>query len=185
MGISIYFAVIPGTIGAVVILVLAVLAGRQPPHHLGTWITGMVLLGISVLFHTAVAVGGSVNGSVMGALPVIIGTSSLAIGLIAAVWRPAWVGWMFIGTAITLPALVWLAQMTVATGDTEGFPALAMLMTYGVPSLIIGGLLVLSALDEALFTNEAGSGRAKTYHGLDDAEHEERDQGHHPVTRHR
>lgn len=134
-----------GLIASAVVVVLALRAGRQPPVHRIPWVLALVALGGSVLFHGSIAVVMLTNADGWSGVVVGMGTIALAGALLAAVWRAAWGGWLLIATAALQPALLWLLQAVTATSSTEGLPPEGMAMTYSVPAVITGVLLLISA----------------------------------------
>ena len=134
-----------GLIASAVIAVLALRAGRQPPLHRVPWILALVALAGSVVFHGSIAVVMLANADGWSGAVVGMGTLALAGTVVAAIWRPAWAGWALVASAILQPALLWLLQAVAATSSAEGLPPEGMAMSYSMPAIITGVLLLISA----------------------------------------
>ena len=141
----IYVAVIPGLVAASAVLLLSVRAGKAPPRWRLAWVTGLVLVGLSLAFHLLLIVTSGLHGGFLSVLPIVLGTLAIALTFVAAFWRPIWAGWAFIATAFALPAALWLGITVLPPTSTDYIPAEGLAMTYGVPSLIMGLFLVLSS----------------------------------------
>ena len=133
-----------GLLTSVVMVVLALRAGRRRPEHRWLWWLALAAIAASVLFHGAIAIVMLLNAGAADGVAVLMGTSALAGALLLAVWRPAWAGWMLIGTGLAQPAVLWILQSLAGTAADEGVPAEGMLAVYGMPAVVTGAVLLLS-----------------------------------------
>ena len=144
-GSAVLIVIALGLLTSVVMVVLALRAGRVRPVHRWPWAIALIALAAATCFHGAVGIAMLGSGSPADAVGVLMGTTALAGALVLAVWRPAWAGWLLIATGLAQPALLWVLQMLTGSTADQGIPAEGMLAVYGVPAVITGVILVLSA----------------------------------------
>ena len=135
--------IVAGFATSVVMVALAVRAGRVPPAHPWLWWIALAAVVAAALFHLVIGLGALAAGT-QDAAGILLGATALIGAVILAVLRPAWAGWTLIATGLGQPALLWLLQAVVGTPVNEGIPAEGMLAFYGVPAVITGVLLLLS-----------------------------------------
>ena len=141
---TVFVVICLGLLTSLVMVVLALRAGRVRPVHVWPWGIAIAAITAAALFHGAIGIGVLVSGNGADALAVLMGTAALSGAVILAAWRPAWAGWTLVATGLAQPALLWLLQVIVGTPVDEGIPAEGMLAFYGVPAIITGVLLLLS-----------------------------------------
>lgn len=145
MNAAMYLIVGIGLVASIVLLVLALRAGREEPVHRIAWIVGLVALCLGAAFHLLVSYGAlSAGGPDM--TWVLVGTLALLVTVGVAVLRPRWAGLGLIITGAWFPALLWLAELIVSSGVEETVPVPVMLGFYSVPAAIVGTVLLLSTV---------------------------------------
>lgn len=154
VGTGLLITVSMACVASLVLLFLALRAGKDKAQRPWAWAIGLVLLGISVAFHLVLATG--VTARLLNApdtqaweaglsdAPIVIGTAALVVSLVAAFWRPVWAGWFLLATAAAIPPVLWLVQLAVREDQTNAIPAAVLLMTYSVPTAVISIFLLLS-----------------------------------------
>lgn len=133
-----------GFVTSVVMVALAVRAGRVRPVRPWLWWIALAAIGAAAVFHLVIGLGALASGTA-DAAGVLLGATALIGAVILAALRPVWAGWTLIATGLGQPALLWLLQVIAGAPVNEGIPAEGMLAFYGVPAVITGVLLLLSA----------------------------------------
>ena len=133
-----------GLLTSVILVVLALRAGRRRPEHRWLWWLALVAIAASALFHGAIGIVMLLNAGTADGGAVLMGAAALAGALLLAVWRPAWAGWLLIATGLAQPALLWLLQWMSGAVAPTGVPPEGMLAVYGVPAVVTGAVLLLS-----------------------------------------
>ncbi len=134
-----------GLAAVIALVVLSLRAGRVPRERRLPWVLAVIALSLSVAWRLVMITGALVAESFSIALPMVLGNLAVAGVLLAAFWRPRWAGWTLIGTAVVLPLLSWVLWLVIPGEKLSSIPPAVMAMTYGVPALVVGGLLLLSA----------------------------------------
>lgn len=138
-----YLVVSVGLAVGVVLLVLALRAGRHRPRHPALFWVGFVLLALDTAFHIPLGVGSVIAGGPAAAW-LLIGALAFGAALWLAFIRPDWAGWALIGTAVGLPVIL-IVGSAITPADPQGeTPWQVMLGFYSLPALVMGTLLVLS-----------------------------------------
>lgn len=140
---TMFFVVAVGLAAAVVVLVVSVPGGRRRPRTPVLWWIGFVLLGLDTLVHIPLGVGTAIAGG-LGMSWLLVGTLAFAATLWLAFIRPDRAGWVLIGTAVGLPAILALGSAAVTPAPEAVIPVQVMLGLYSLPALVMGTLLVLS-----------------------------------------
>jgi len=138
----IYVDVAVGMALAITLLVISLIAGREPARHRAVWIVGVVLLGLRALFSSAVGVGTWVSSGDTWAFA--LGAAALALLVPAAILRPRWAGIGLLVSAVLQPLLLVILRPFAGLGDD--FPVGVMLGFYSFTVAIIGGVLIASTL---------------------------------------
>lgn len=140
MGDSLIVVTSLGFVTALSVLVATLRAGRRDPVRRVPWIIALVLIGISLVFRLAIIVGTSLAASYSAAVPIAVGELAVAAVFAVAFLRPAWGGWLLIGTALALPAVS--ALLDLAGDAMEQSYAVAILGFYSIPATVSGALLL-------------------------------------------
>ena len=156
MGIEFSYVTAVGLVGALVLMVTSVRAGRQVPHIRALWIIGIIALSASILFRLAITIGTSIQGFFLASLPIVIGNIAVALVLVSVFWQPLWSGWFLIGSAVVMPLLSVLFELLVLQANLDELVTPVILMTYSLPALITGALFIIS-----MRTSHAVEGQAK------------------------
>ena len=139
---AIYVDVVVGMALAIAVLVMALVAGREPAIHRTVWIVGLVLLALRALFSTAIGTGTWLASGDMWAIA--LGALALVLMVPAAFLRPRWAGIALLVSAVLQPLL--LLVLRPFAGVREEFPVEVMLGFYSLTVVIIGGVLIASTL---------------------------------------
>ena len=150
MGMSFSFVTGIGFLGALVLLIASVRAGRQQPHLPVLWIISIVALSASILFRFALFVGSSIQGSPLATLPILIGNLAVILVLISVFWQPSWSGWFLIGSAVAMPLISLLFELVVIQVKPDDVITPVVLISYSLPALITGILLLISMRKPAM-----------------------------------
>jgi hypothetical protein len=138
----IYVDVAVGMALAVAVLVMSIVAGRDPAPHRVVWIVGVVLLAVRALFSSAVGVGTWVSSGDTWAIA--LGAAALVLMVPAAILRPRWAGIGLLVSAVLQPLLLVILRPFADAGDD--FPVGVMLGFYSLTVAVIGGVLIASTL---------------------------------------
>lgn len=154
MGTGLLITVSMAFVASLVLLLLALRAGKDKAQRPWSWVIGLVLLGISVALHLVLATGvvmrllsapdSQALEAGLSTVPIVIGTAALVVSLAAAFWRPVWTGWFLLATAAAIPPILWLVQVAISEDETNAIPAAVLLMTYSAPTAVISGFLLFS-----------------------------------------
>ena len=139
---AIYVDVAVGLALSVAVLVMAILAGREPAVHRVLWIVGIVLLALRALFSVAIGTGVMVASD--GTWAFALGALALLFVIPIAYLRPRWAGITLLVTAVLQPLL--LRVLNPVAGERDAFPVEVMLGFYSVTVAIIGAVLIASTL---------------------------------------
>lgn len=138
----IYVDVMVGMALAITVLVVSLVAGREPARHRVVWIVGIVLLALRALVATAIGMGSWLSSGDMWAIA--LGALALVLMVPAAILRPRWAGIALLVSAVLQPLL--LLILRPFAGEGEAFPIEVMLGFYSFTVAVIGGVLIASTL---------------------------------------
>lgn len=166
MGSGLLITVSIALVASVVLLILALRAGKDQPRRRWAFIVGLVLFGMSVGLHLALAIAVTVRlvthldaapgQALLTMAPIAVGTAALVVCLVSALWRPVWTGGYLLGTVVAIPAVLWLLQSLLGDDLSESIPPEVLLMTYSLPTAVIAGALVLSGSNGIFTRPDAG-----------------------------
>jgi len=139
---AIYVDVAVGFLLAAVVLVMAIVYGREAAAHRVLWIIGLVLLSLRALFSVAVGVG--VMAASGGTWAFAFGALALLLIVPTAYLRPRWAGIALLATAVLQPLLLWV--LNPLAGEQEAFPVDVMLGFYSVSVAVIGVVLIAATV---------------------------------------
>ena len=137
---SLTIVTVVGFIAAATVLVTTLRAGRREPVRRVPWVIALVLIGISLVFRLVIVFGITMAASYADAVPIAIGELAVAAVFAVAYLRPAWGGWLLIGTALGIPALS--ALLDLLAGEIGESATAAMLGSYSVPAIVSAALLL-------------------------------------------
>ena len=139
---AIYVDVAVGFALSLAVVIMAIVAGREPAVHRVLWIMGLVLLVLRAIFSVAIGAGVTVASGGMWAFAV--GALALVLIIPTAYLRPRWAGITLLVTAVLQPLL--LLVLNPIAGERDAFPVEVMLGFYSATVAIIGGVLIASTL---------------------------------------
>lgn len=126
-----------GALSALILVILALLAGRRKPVRLWQWIAALVVQGLPAALLTVPAVMTVVQRQPPWITVGVVGLW-LLIGL--TVLRPRWAAWALVVSAGLMPLLLWTGGTLVPSQELPIEP-LMMLGFYSARSAIAAGLL--------------------------------------------
>lgn len=122
------------------ILVLAIARGRQRPTRMWAWITGLVIACLGTASHLMLA-GGIVASATDTPWWLLLGSTALVSATVMAFVRPRWAAWVFAVSAVAIPAVLAVIEITAPATATEVFPAAAVAAFYS-PRVLLTALFL-------------------------------------------